>query len=406
MPETTRVERGTLPLLFLIATVIVVGLNFRAPLLAVSPLLEVITDATGISSTVAGLLTTIPVVCFGLVSPAAPALARRFGMEWLLFGIFVVLISGILLRAAPSVHALFAGTVVIGAAIAIGNVIVPGFVKREAPHRIGQMTALYSASLSASGALGSGLTIPLMDSLDLSWRGALTLTAISSCLGLLILVPWLLHSRGTPLGGGRRHASTGLWRNRLAWYVTIYMGSQSLLFFAVAAWLPTLLIANGMPEARAGFMLSISPLFGTAGSFIGPLLTGRRRDQRWLIWLSSALCAFGLTGLLLAPVTLTALWVTVFGFGSGMTLSLALTFIGLRSPDSRHAADLSGMSQSVGYTLAALGPLLMGFIHDLTGGWTVPMAVVLATTVVLLLSGLAAARDRLVAPMPTEPVAA
>jgi CP family cyanate transporter-like MFS transporter len=264
------------------------------------------------------------------------------------------------------------------------------------------MTAVYSASISASGALGAGITIPLKDALDLSWRGALALTAMSSCLGLVILVPWLLHARGKHLGGGRRHASTRLWRNTLAWQVTIYMGAQSLLFFAIAAWLPTMLIANGMADTRAGFMLSISPLFGTAGSFIAAMLTGRRPDQRWLVWLSSGFCAFGIVGLLVAPVTYTVVWVTVFGFGSGMTLSLALTFIGLRTPDSNHAADLSGMSQSVGYTLAALGPLLMGFIYDLTGGWTAPMALVLACTVILLISGLAAARDRLVAPMPVE----
>jgi len=177
------------------------------------------------------------------------------------------------------------------------------------------------------------------------------------------------------------------------------MGSQSLLFFSVAAWLPSLLIANGMSEARAGFMLSISPLFGTAGSFIAPLLTDRRPDQRWLIWLSTAMCVFGLVGLLVAPVTATALWVVVFGFGSGMTLSLALTFIGLRSPDSHHAAELSSMSQSVGYTLAALGPLLVGLIHDITGGWRMPILMILAFSVMLLVSGLGAARNRLVAPV-------
>jgi len=400
MSESSRAQRTTLPILFLMATIVIVGLNFRAPLLAVSPLLETITESTGISATVAGLLTTIPVVCFGLVSPLAPGLARRFGMEWALFGVFVVLIGGILLRSAPPIAALFAGTVVMGAAIAIGNVLLPGFVKREAPHRIGPMTAIYSAAISASGALGAGITIPLKEAFDLSWRGALALTAISSCAGLIVLIPWLLHARGKRLMGAKRHAPTGLWRNLLAWQVTIYMGSQSLLFFAIAAWLPTMLIANGMPEARAGFMLSISPLFGTAGSFIAALLTGRRSDQRWLVWLSSGFCAFGLAGLLIAPVTFTALWVSVFGFGSGMTLSLALTFIGLRTPDSHHAAELSGMSQSVGYTLAALGPLVMGLIHDKTGGWTAPMGLVLACTLVLLFSGLAAARDRLVSPVP------
>lgn len=404
MSASSRAHHSSSSLLFLMVTIVVVGLNFRAPVLAVSPLLETITEATGVSSAVAGLLTTIPVVCFGLISPFAPALARRFGMDLTLVGVFAVLIVGILLRSAPATVALFAGTIVMGASIAIGNVLLPGFVKREAPQRVGQMTAVYSAAISASGALGAGITIPLMHAFDLDWRGALGLTAASSFVALLILLPWLKRSRGQHLRGGVRRPSTGLWRNKLAWYVTIYMGSQSLLFFSVAAWLPTLLIAHGMEETRAGFMLSISPLFGIAGSFIAPLLTGRRPDQQWLIWLSSAMCIFGLTGLLIAPVTATVLWVVVFGIGSGMTLSLALTFIGLRTPDSHHAADLSSMAQSVGYTLAALGPLVVGLIHDITGGWHIPMMLILGFTVVLLISGLGAARDRLVAPVPVSDI--
>lgn len=399
MPAASRAHRSSPSLLFLMITVVVVGLNFRAPILAVSPLLETIMEQTGVSSAVAGLLTTIPVVCFGLVSPFAPALARRLGMDLTLVGVAVVLIAGILIRSLPLTVALYGGTIIMGASIAIGNVLLPGFVKREAPQRIGQMTAIYSAAISASGALGAGITIPLMNAFGLSWRGALGLTAVSSLFALLVLLPWLRNSRNHRLGGRVPHVPTGLWRNRLAWYVTFYMGSQSLLFFAVAAWLPSLLIANGMSEARAGFMLSISPLFGTAGSFIAPLLVDRRPDQRWLVWISSAMGAFGLVGLLVAPVTGTVLWVTVFGFGNGMMLSLALTFIGLRTPDSHHAAELSSMAQSVGYTLAALGPLLVGVVHDITGGWHIPMLLILSFCGMLLVSGLGAAQNRLVAPV-------
>src|SRR5699024_64035 len=145
---------------------------------------------------------------------------------------------------------------------------------------------------------------------------------------------------------------------------TMYMGSQSLLFYSLAAWVPSLLIDHGMSETRAGFMLSLSPLFGTAGSLVAPLLVDRRSDQRWLIWPSTALGVFGIAGLLIAPATATMVWVMTFGFGNGMMLSLALTFMGLRAPDAQHAAALSGMSQSVGYTLAALGPLLIGVLHD------------------------------------------
>lgn len=397
-------SRGSLPILFLIITIVIVAVNFRSPILAVASLVDTITADTGISSTMAGLLTTIPVVCFGLVSPAAPKLARRFGMEWVLGGVFVVLIGGILIRLIPTVPALFAGTIVVGAAIAIGNVILPGFVKREAPGHVGPMTGIYSAAISGGGALGAGVTIPLQHALGLSWRQALGLGAILAGIAIVVLIPWMLQSHNTRLGGTRHHESTGIWRNPLAWQVTGYMGMQSLVFFSMAAWLPTYLIAHGMSDQRAGAMLSISPLAGIAGSFLAPFLASRRPDQRWLIVLSTILCTVGIAGLLAAPLTATIVWVLVFGFGSGMTLSLALTLIGLRSPDSNHAAELSGMAQSVGYCLAATGPFVLGWVHDVTGGWTIPMSIVLAMMVPLLVTGLGAARNLLVAdPVTTEP---
>jgi CP family cyanate transporter-like MFS transporter len=396
MPDPSRRHRGSTSLLFLAATLVVITLTYRAPILAVSPLLERIIADTGISGTVAGLLTTIPVVCFGVISPLAPALARRFGMEWTFMGIFAVLTGGLLLRSTPSLATLFLGTVIIGAAVAIGNVLLPGFVKREAPNHLGPLTAVYSAAISASGAAGAGLTLPLMEHFGLDWRGGLAMPIIPILLGMFILIPWLLKTRGTSLRSARVHIPTGLWRNRLAWQITIFMGMQSLLFFSVSGWLPTYLIAEGMSDHRAGFMLSISPLLGAAGAFIAPNLTNRRPDQRWLVWISGALCATGIIGLLFLPMTFTPLWVLTFGFGSGMTLSLSLTFMVLRTPDANHAADMSSMAQSVGYTLAALGPLIVGFARDLTGDWTIPMLLILAGIIPLMLSGLAAAQDRLV----------
>jgi MFS transporter, CP family, cyanate transporter len=400
MSTIPRARRVSLPLAYLALTIVLVGLSFRAPLLSISPLLETIARDTGISAATAGLLTTIPVICFGFVSLLAPGFARRFGMEKVLIGVAAVLVTGILIRTQPSLAALFGGTVVLGAAIAIGNVILPGFIKREAPSYVGPMTALYSAAISGSGALGAGLTIPIMNALDISWRQALAWPAVLAAISLVVLLPWLTQARNARRPRVGTHMRTGVWRIPLAWWVTGYMGMQSFLFFSVGGWLPTYLIAEGMPQAQAGAMLAASPLAGVAGSFIAPLLVSRRPDQRWLIWISSALCAAGIAGFIVWPLTGTLLWVALFGFGSGMTLSLALAFIGLRSPDSHHAADLSGMSQSVGYTIAALGPIAVGLLFDLAGNWTVPMLLILVSTIPLTITGLAAARDRLVAPEP------
>jgi CP family cyanate transporter-like MFS transporter len=394
--SAARHARVSLPLTYLALTIVLVGLTFRAPLLSIAPLLETISRDTGISAATAGLLTTIPVVCFGFVSLLAPSLARRFGMEKVLLGVALVLIAGILIRTASPLVALFGGTVVLGAAIAIGNVIVPGFIKREAPSYVGPMTAVYSAAISGSGALGAGLTIPIMNALDIGWRQALAWPALLGLIALAVLLPWLFQARNARNTRVTTHTRTGVWRIPLAWWVTGYMGMQSFVFFSTTGWLPTYLIAQGMSEAQAGVMLAASPLAGVGGSFIAPLLVSRRDDQQWLVWLSSILCVVGIAGFIIWPLDLTLLWVMIFGFGSGMTLSLALAFIGLRTPDSHHAADLSGMAQSVGYAIAALGPIAVGLLFDLAGTWTVPM---LFSTVPLTIVGLYSARNRLVAPV-------
>lgn len=382
--------------LFLMITVIILGLGLRTPILSVSPLLDTISSDLHLSAAQAGWLSTIPVLCFGTVALTAPFLLRRWPMDSVLLAMFLITLSGLLLRTLPPVWILFAGTVLVGSGIAVGNVIMPGFIKREAPNHVGQMTALYSAAISASGAIGAGFTIPIMHALDLDWRGGLRWPAVITMVGIAILVPWQFSARSNRPVPMHRSQRVTLWRNPVAWFVTGYMGMQSFVFFATTGWLPTYLIAEGMDEQRAGFMLSLSPLLGVAGSFIAPLLVHKRRDQRWLVWLSSALCAIGLAGMVLWPTTGTILWVSIFGFGSGMTLSIALTFIGLRTPDSHHAAELSMMSQAVGYSIAATGPILIGVAHDLVGNWQIPFALILASIVMLTWVGLGGGRTRLV----------
>ena len=382
---------------FIMATVIILGLSLRMPILSVSPLLEAITNDLQLSATQAGWLGTIPVLCFGTVALTSQTLTRLWGMDAILLAMFGVLLFGLLVRTLPSVELLFAGTVLVGAGIAVSNVILPGFIKREAPDQVGPMTAVYSAAISASGAIGAGVTIPIMNALDLDWRGGLRWPAVVVIAAIVMLIPWQISARsGRKTKAPDRTLHTNLWRNKIAWFVTTYMGMQSLLFFSTTGWLPVYLISEGMSEQRAGFMLSLSPLLGVAGSFIAPLLVYKRADQRWLIWVSSALCAVGLAGMIWLPMTATVAWVAMFGFGSGMTLSLALTFIGLRTPDAHHASDLSMMAQAVGYMIAALGPIGIGFAHDVSGSWPFAFGLILVSSAVLTVVGLGAARSRFV----------
>ena len=182
-----------------------------------------------------------------------------------------------------------------------------------------------------------------------------------------------------------------LWRDRTAWLVTGALGAQSLLFYALLSWLPDILRAAGMSSARAGAMLSIAMICGVPTSLLVPVIAGRLRDQRPLALVSPLFWAAGLLGVLLAPATLTALWMVLLGLGQGAGIALALTLVVLRAPDAGRAAALSGMAQGVGYALAAVGPFALGVVHQLSGGWDEPLLLMLAMTVALLVCGLGAA---------------
>jgi CP family cyanate transporter-like MFS transporter len=368
---------------------VLIALNLRPALAAVPPLLGTIQRSAGLSSPAAGLLTTIPVICFGVFALATPALARRIGLARLLLVALVVLVGGVGLRLVPTTVALFAGTAVAGAAIAVANVTLPAVIKDLFPDRVALLTGLYSMALSAGAALAAGLTVPLRQSMGVGWRPAL---AAWGLLALLAGAVWAPHA------GQRRVRSDqakvrGLGRDRLARRVTAYMGLQSLVFYATLTWLPTLFSQAGMSAGRAGWMLSYASLVGIAGSLVAPVAMLRLQRPRLMVVLTGLLCALGLAGLVVAPAGLAYESTTLLGLGQGAAVALALTFIGLRSPDARHAAALSTMAQGAGYLVASVGPFGIGLVHDLAGGWDVPLIVLIALVGVEVLAGVGAAAD-------------
>jgi MFS transporter, CP family, cyanate transporter len=379
----------------LVAALLLLAANLRPALTSVAPLIGEIRDSTGVSNGVAGLLTTLPLLAFGLLSPGAPRLARAFGMELALLVSLLALAAGILLRSAGTVIMLFLGTALLGAAIAVGNVLLPGIVKREFPERIGFMTSVYSTALGISAALAAGVSVPVAQLVG--WRGSLALWALPAFVAAVAWVPQLQSSRSenapvrTPGGVG------GQWRSPLAWQVTLFMGLQSLAYYVTLTWLPEILIDEGLSVARAGWMLGLSQAVAISTMFLAPMLAGRRPSQQGAVVAAAALSGAGILGLLVAASTATALWVVLLGLGQGACFSLALAFFALRAPDPEHAAALSGMAQSIGYLLAAFGPALFGVLRDATHAWTIPLEILLAIVVCLLISGLGAARDAHVA---------
>ncbi|MGY1691082.1 MFS transporter [Geodermatophilus sp. SYSU D01105] len=392
--------------LLFVAAVVAVALNQRPAVVSVAPVLGDLRADTGLSSALAGLLTTLPVLCFGAFAPVAPRLARRVGLELAVAASLVLLAAGIALRLLSPVALLYAGSLLAGAAIALANVLMPAYVKREAA-RPGLVMGLYSASLNLGAAVGAAATVPLAAAFGWDWRTALAAWLL---LALAALVLWL-----PAAGTGRQHRATrgevsggGSWvllRQSLARRVTVYLGLQSVQFYSVAAWLPTLLADAGVPVSRGGLLLGTCNLVGAAGALLAPAQAGRMRTQRPLVLAVVVAYLVGVGGLLVAPGTGTLVWVCAFGLAQGSGFALALTLIVLRSPTPLTAARLGGVAQCLGYLMAAAGPLVLGWLHDRTGGWAWPMALLLVLLLPMTWAGWGAARDAVlrVEERPREP---
>ena len=379
----------------LVSSIVLVAANLRPALTSVAPLIGEIRADAGLSNGVAGLLTTLPILAFGVLSPVAPRLARRFGMELVLLASLLVLAAGILLRSAGFVAALFLGSTVLGAAIAVGNVLLPGLVKRDFPEHAGLMTSVYSTAIGVSATLAAGVSLPIAQ--HAGWRGSLALWAIPALVAAVVWVPRLRDDRHDD---SATYRVGSLWRSSLAWQVTLFMGLQSLAYYVTLTWLPEILRADGMSASRAGWMLALAQAVAIVSMFLAPVIAGRRPSQRGVVVVAAALNGAGILGLMTASGSI--VWIILLGLGQGACFSLALTFFALRAPDPEHSAALSGMAQSVGYLFAAFGPALFGVLRDATHAWKVPLALLLVVVVCLLISGLGAARDAQVGVAPQE----
>ncbi|MET9930082.1 MFS transporter, partial [Streptomyces sp. NPDC006324] len=309
--------------------------------------------------------------------------------------------AGVLARVLPSVYALYGGGVLVGTAIALLNVLMPGLIKRDFPDRAAAMTSVYTGAMIAGATVAAAAAVPLEKALGGGWEASLGFWSLLAAVAALAWLPQVLIARGrtghavraAPAGGAR---PVNVWRSALAWQVTLFMGLQSLWTYVLIAWMPTIFVDHGMDRSTAGVVFAFNNLVQVAGAFVVPLLAGRMRSQRPLIVLVTTLVAAGYAGLMVAPVEGAWLWSALLGVGQGGAVGLALTLIVLRSGDAVTAAGLSGMAQTVGYLLAAAGPLAAGALHEATGSWTAPICVVLGVCATALTVGLLAARNRTV----------
>ena len=436
--------RQTHPLL-LALSLLLIACNLRPVFGSLSVVLPDIMRDTGLSATGASLLTTLPIVCLGIFSAPAPALARRFGVERTLLGAMVLICMGTVLRAWVSLPLLFVSSVLAGAGIALGNVLLLGLIKRDFPRRAAMMTGLYTLAICAGASAATAFTVPLEQHVfNGAWAPALASWALPALVVTVLWTPLALSTPHRPTTAApatspdsdnaakaatatraanaahvanattasppaeagpsgntaalpSHHAAQGnLGRSRLAWQVTVFMGSQSAMAYIVMGWLAPILRERGLSSAAAGYVVATAILTQLVTSLVTPSMAARCKDQRGLAAGLAVLVSVSLLALIFAPLSGRWLWAVLLGCGLGSAFSLALSLIVMRSPNMQVTAQLSAMAQGWGYALAAFGPLLVGLLRDGTGSYTSAAALIAALAAAMAWSGWGAGRNLLV----------
>lgn len=363
----------------LLFAVMALAINLRSPIVAVGPVVGFIRDELGVSGSFMGVVGALPVLAFGLFSPFVVKLVRRFGMENTLVGSIVLLIAGILLRSViPSVWLLVLGTIILSIAISIGNVLLPVLAKQELPQRVGLVIGVMATSMALSSTLVAASVVPIAEALNWQWS-----LGIWVLFGLLALSSWsyIRAKSSVHQDANEVQQSANFWKNPTAWALSFFFGIQSLVIYSLMNFMPSVLVEKGMSVLAAGNYSSFLQAMCLASSILTSATFNKAKNKPLYTFGISFFYFAGVVGLWLGSVELTWLWIVFIGIGSG-TFIVALNAFSLRTNNALQAAQLSGMSQAVGYTFAMLGPLGTGMLFDIFGSWTTSMGVMAALLVV------------------------
>lgn len=394
-------RKGTAPLPLWLAAVavILVAVNLRPGATSVGPVLAEIQSGLGMGSVQAGILTALPGLTFAVVGALAVAVSRRAGAAWTITLGLGMVAAGLLLRSAAVSPVLFmALTVLAFAGMAMGNILVPAFIKSHGGTRTALLNSVYGTTLAVGATLPLLVAAPLTASASGGWQLSLGVWGLAA---LAAFVPWILVSvrnRRTAVhleGTSRPTDRLRITSSRTAVALCVYFGVQSMHAYVQFGWVAQIYRDAGLEQAQAGLMAAILASLGIAGGLIMPALVARAPGLHFYIAGLAAAVMAGYLGLLLAPATLPWLWALLLGIG-GFAFPTALALITARSRDPRVTAELSGFCQPVGYLLAAAGPFAIGSLHEATGSWTVPLLILIASAAVMAVAGIIAAAPRFV----------
>jgi MFS transporter, CP family, cyanate transporter len=395
--RAARAAGGTL----LVTGILALAFNLRTAITGLPPLFPELQSVLHISSGSVALLAAVPVLCFGVFSGSGAPLSRRYGEERVLGAALALIVMGLLARGLAPSDLLFPGTIIAGAGIALMNVLLPSLVKRRRPERAGLLIGLYLLMLAIGSIAASAAAVPVFTAAGgghQATRLVLGIWAVPAVIAGLIWLPQLRYCTApegrTQRARSARHVGAlAMARHKLAWQVTLFMGLQSLSYYAALSWFPTMFRDHGISAAYAGTLLALMNFGNGVTALLIPVLAHRFADQRVLAVAAMAATAVGLAGAGYGPRSLVAVCVVILGLGQGASLGLAIYYTMARASDPVVAASLSAFAQGVGYLLASTGPLLIGILHTATGGWDIPVAVLLGVVVLQLVTGWLAGRD-------------
>lgn len=383
-----HINRSKKQTLILFIGILLIGASLRAPITSVGIALPSIKETLNLSNTSVSLITIIPLLSFAVISLFAAKISHKFGLERTVFGALILICIGIALRAITGVSWLYVGTILIGVGIAFGNVLTPGIIKMNFPLRIGIMTGYYTVVMNIFGSASSYVTAPLVK--HFNYNIAISLIGIVTFIGIII---WSFQlNKHETVNSSQTTTNINVWKSPLSWQITLLMGGQSMIFYSLINWLPEFLLSHGTPINEAGIYLSILQLAIIPLTFVTPIFAEKMKNQVLITFVTGLLFVLGILTLMSQP-NWAFLGIILIGIASGLAFGLVNTFFGLRTENGLTAAKLSGMSQSVGYLFAAIGPLLFGILHDATNSWNTSFGILLVTSIIIMIIGSRAGRN-------------
>lgn len=376
---------------FLVLGFFLLGACMRAPFTSLPSVVNEIAASFHVPATSLGILTTIPLLCFGLLSSIVPAVSRRIGNEAAIAIALVILALGSVARVL-SLTTLMLGTVLIGVATTFINVLLPAIITEKTPAKIGLMTSLFNVSLTMFSALGAYLITPIAQ--HSSWQTGVQVLTGLVILTALLWIPTLKGNRPAPTQAAGASQGHNMYRNRRAWYLLLYFGLSSFVFYTTVAWLPSIAMDHGLSTNQASLVAGLFQLFSMPTAFVVPLLATKVKKRGAIVAVAGGLTLLGYVGLLL-PIGNLAYYTglaLLLGLGTASTFGLIMTLFGLKTSNPADTSALSGMVQSLGYLLAAIGPWLTGNLKAATGNWQLALLVTIVITLVFTGFGLLSER--------------